>query len=67
MTKKKKEFYAKIIDKEGNTWLFEGHFKGLPIWTMENESKPLLLTEWEAFEVAMIHAKDKESFGVKRA
>lgn len=64
---KRKEFFAKIIDKEGNTWLYEGEVKDFPIWTMEKESKPLLLTESEAYDVARNHAKQGEAFGVKRA
>lgn len=64
---KKKEYYAKIIDKEGNSWLYEGHVKGLPIWTMEKEAKPMLLTESEANDIARGFARNGESYGIKRA
>ena len=53
MTKKKNGFVAMLIDKDNKRWLFEGKVGSLPIWTPENKAVPVLMSEMDAYQIAI--------------
>jgi len=60
-----KNAVAQIIDDEGVVWEFEGYIQDNPIWVREGESRPLLMTENEAYSVAIGNAKQNEKASIR--
>jgi hypothetical protein len=62
----KKEFIAVIVDRYGDSWVYEGHTDGHPLFVKESESFPKMLTEDEAFDIASEFAGKDEIPQAKR-
>lgn len=58
-------YKACIVDKKKNEWVFEGIFKGIPVWTPTHKSRPKQCTKVEAYMIASMTAKDGETAQVK--
>lgn len=63
----KEEFIAGIVDSKGIRWTYEGTVQGHPIWTMKNKSRPALLTEEEANQIAQDNLLPGDKIVVERA
>lgn len=61
-----KEYNAKLTDKDGVEWLFEGSIKRQPIWTNKNNAVPRMkYTKSEALKIAKCHAMKGDVPGVE--
>lgn len=61
-----KNSIAYIIDEHGDRWFYEGTIDGNDMFTKEAVARPKLLTEKEAYMVAVGNAGDNETAGVKK-
>lgn len=64
---KQDKYIAVLVDKENQTWIYEGSVQGIPIWTAESESKPKLMSETDAYEIAHESKQFGDTAFVKRA
>lgn len=56
---------AQIEDRNGIVWEYEGTINGNPIWCKEGESNPKILSESEAYTIAVSGARTKEKASVR--
>ena len=64
---KKNGCVALLIDKDNERWLFEGKVQGLPIWTPEDEARPKIMSEIDAYIVASMFRQKGDIAMVKKA
>ena len=56
--------FIAIIEDEDRQWVYEGEVQGNPIWVIQKNAKPKLLTEKEALKIAR---RDSGSGEIARA
>lgn len=67
MSDDKKVYIAQLTDKQGKTWQFEGWCERHPIWVEQDKASPVLLTELNAYTIAMGLSKEGETPSVKKS
>jgi len=63
---KDQKYEARVVDKLGTVWVFEGWIKDNPIWVHEDKARPKALTETEAYCVAISEATETDKSEIRK-